>query len=290
MSALPYYIGCPVWICDAWVGSVYASKSRDRWLADYTRAFNSVEGNSTFYALPTADTVRRWVDESADGFRFLFKFPRSITHDRELLAAEQETDAFLSLLDILRQAGRLGPSMVQLGPSFDGHKLSQLEAFLARLPREFPYAVEVRHADYFDEGANEQTLDAMLAEYRVERVLFDSRPLFSSPPTDELEVKSQSRKPNVPVRQTVTNQSPIVRFVGRNDLATTTRWVDEWASILADWIARGLTPYFFAHAPNNAFAPPLATMLHKRLAEYVPTLPPLPTWPGSEVQKQRELF
>jgi uncharacterized protein YecE (DUF72 family) len=290
MPAPPYYLGCPVWVCDAWVGSVYAGKSRTRWLADYTQAFNSVEGNSTFYALPKGETVERWADEAADGFRFVLKFPRTVTHDKMLFAAEHETEAFLSLLAILRRTDKLGPSMIQLPPYFDAAKLVNLEAFLARLPREFPYAVEVRHDDFFDSGPAEHALDALLAEYRVDRVLFDSRPLFSAPPTDDFEVESQGRKPQVPVRFTTTSGSPVVRFIARNDVPSVETWINEWVSVVADWLARGLTPYFFTHAPNNAFAPAVAALFHTRLMERVPDLPPLPAWPGQVVQKQQSLF
>lgn len=290
MPALPYYLGCPVWVCDAWVGSVYSGKSRSQWLADYTRAFNSVEGNSTFYALPKGETIERWADESTDGFRFAFKFPRTVTHDNLLLAAEHETEAFLSLLAILRKADKLGPSMIQLPPYFDATKLTSLEAFLARLPREYPYAVEVRHNDFFTGGAAEQAFDALLAEYRVDRVLFDSRPLFSAPPTDDFEVESQSRKPNVPVRFTTTSGSPVVRFIARNDVPSVAVWIDEWAGVVADWLAQGLTPYFFAHAPNNAFAPAVATRFHTQLMKRMPDLPSLAPWPGQTLQKQQSLF
>lgn len=290
MPALPYHLGCPVWNCDAWVGTVYAGKSRSKWLADYTQAFGTVEGNSTFYALPTADIVKRWADESAEGFRFALKFPRTVTHDKLLVDANAETEAFLSLLSILKEADKLGPSMIQLPPYFDATKLDNLEAFLAALPREFPYAVEVRHDDYFAEGGAEQALDAMLHEYRADRVLFDSRPLFSAPATDDYEVESQGRKPKVPVRFTVTNTSPMVRFIARNDVESVIGWMDEWTAVVADWIAQGLTPYFFTHAPNNSLAPAVAALFHARLIERVPTIPPLPAWPGQKVQRQQSLF
>ncbi len=290
MHALPYYLGCPVWVCDDWVGSVYAGKSRDRWLGDYTRAFNAVEGNSTFYALPTADTIKRWADEADDGFRFVLKFPKTITHEKQLLSAEYEADAFLQLLAILRDADRLGPAMLQLPPFFSGRQLPHLESFLKRLPRDFPFACEVRHADFFADGDIERSFEQLLAAHHVDRVLFDSRPLFSAPATDEYEVVSQQRKPNVPVRFHPTGSSPVVRLVGRDDVSLVIPWLDEWANIVADWLTRGITPYIFTHAPNNAYAPTLAEMFHTRVVDRAPNLPPLSPWPGRSVQKQQSLF
>ncbi len=290
MHHLPYYLGCPVWVCDAWVGSVYAHKSRSKWLGDYSRAFNAVEGNSTFYALPKADLVRRWAGEAPDGFRFVLKFPKAVTHDRQLVGAEFETDEFLKLLAILHEADRLGPAMLQLPPFFGGTQLVQLEAFLKRLPREFSYACEVRHSDFFAEGAAEHTFDALLAEHGVDRVLFDSRPLFSAPPTNDFEVESHRRKPRVPARFVTTGTSPVVRLVGRDNVSLVEPWLDEWAGVVADWLARGITPYFFTHAPNNAYAPMLAVMFHAMLSERVPDLAPRPAWPGLMVAKQQTLF
>jgi uncharacterized protein YecE (DUF72 family) len=65
------YLGCPVWACPAWVGPFFTPDSKPRdFLKQYSSVFNTVEGNSTFYALPSRDTVRRWANETADGFRF----------------------------------------------------------------------------------------------------------------------------------------------------------------------------------------------------------------------------
>ena len=290
MHTLPYYLGCPVWVCEAWVGSVYASKTRSRWLGDYAQAFNTVEGNSTFYALPKVDTVKRWAAEAAEGFRFVLKFPKTVTHEKQLLNAERETGEFLNLLVILHEADRLGPAMLQLPPYFAGSQLVELESFLRRLPREFSYACEVRHADFFAEGPAERTLDAILAQHGVNRVLFDSRPLFSAAAADEFEVESQGRKPKVPVRLVTTGNAPVVRMVGRNQVSLVTPWLDEWVDTVAGWLERGLTPYFFTHAPNNANAPILAQMFHAKLRERVPSLAELPAWPGLAVARQRELF
>jgi len=114
-----YRLGCPVWNCDAWKGSVYpASAAKDRWLGHYTKTFGTVEGNSTFYGIPGLDTFHRWADRAADGFKFALKFPRSVSHEKELLGAEMETGLFLDGLQILNDAGNLGTSFLQLGPRF----------------------------------------------------------------------------------------------------------------------------------------------------------------------------
>jgi len=287
---LPYYLGAPVWACNEWVGSLFSSPNRRRWLADYSAVFNTVEGNSTFYGLPDEATFHRWADGTAEGFRFCLKFPSAITHERELVGAAGETEEFLLRLNILGAAGRLGPSLLQLPPYFAGDQLPSLEAYVDSLPSDLPLAVEVRHADFFDDGPHERSLDAMLAKRKIDRALFDTRALFSHPPTDAMEQKSQDRKPRSPFRTTVTGNRPMLRYVGRNDLASVDQWTEQWADVVAGWISGGLKPYVFCHAPDDAFAPAFASRFHAALAQRLPDLPPLPAWPGRVAPKQQSLF
>lgn len=293
---LPYFLGCPVWACSDWVGHLFTSTAKKHeYLHQYSMAFNTVEGNSTFYGLPTLDTVRRWCDEALPGFRFALKFPRAISHDRQLVNAESETRAFLSILELLAASDHLGPSFLQLGPAFNATQSQQLAAYLRELPEEFPFALEVRHEDFFDQGAHENGLDELLTRLQVDRVIFDSRALFSAPPTDVHEMESQRRKPKSPLRQTITGQRPLLRFVGRNDVVATRPWIEEWAPVVARWIGEGLTPYVFTHTPHDQHAPELALAFHMELTKHIPDLPPLPAWPGAAAdtvkrQQQRELF
>jgi uncharacterized protein YecE (DUF72 family) len=256
-------------------------------------AFNTVEGNSVFYGMPSLDTVRRWCDEALPGFRFALKFPRVISHERQLVNAQPETRAFLSILEILSTADRLGPSFLQLGPSFSGAQLPNLAAYLRELPEEFPFAVEVRHADFYDSGPGERALDDLLLRLQVDRTIFDSRALFSAAASDEHEVVAQQRKPNCPMRRTVTGQRPMLRLVGRNDVQASQPWIDEWAPQIAIWIKEGLTPYVFTHTPHDQYAPAMARAFHDALSRHLSDLPPLPHWLGHVAAarpRQRELF
>ena len=55
-----------------------------RWLQFYGQHFDTVELNTTFYRLPRIDAVRRWVDETPDGFVFAVKVSRYLTHLKRL--------------------------------------------------------------------------------------------------------------------------------------------------------------------------------------------------------------
>lgn len=288
-----YRIGCPVWATAAWVGSLYTSSRRERWLAEYSSVFATVEGNSTFYGLPSMETISRWARDTPDGFEFVLKFPRDVSHEGDLRQCQAALGPFLQILEQLADADRLGPAFLQLPPYFASDRLGELTWFLERLPEEFPYAVEVRNADFYSGGSIEDDFDALLEARGVDRVLLDSRPLYSKPASDATEHASQNRKPRLKFRDTVTGSRPILRLIGRNRLEETEPWLGPWARKLAGWIRLGLSPYIFTHTPNDAFAPMMARRFHELLRGHLPELPELPAWPGESVPKppvQKQLF
>ncbi|HEX8431134.1 MAG TPA: DUF72 domain-containing protein, partial [Longimicrobium sp.] len=87
MSA-PVRIGTQGWNYAAWVGPFYPDGTRaPDFLATYARAFDTVEVDSTFYAVPAAKTVKRWAERTPDGFIFALKMPQEVTHERRLVGA-----------------------------------------------------------------------------------------------------------------------------------------------------------------------------------------------------------
>ncbi|MEM7782549.1 MAG: DUF72 domain-containing protein [Planctomycetota bacterium] len=261
-----YRIGCPVWSCPHWKGSVYSHRApKDRWLRQYSQIFGAVEGNSTFYGIPRIETFERWAEQTVPGFRFCLKFPRIISHEKELMHVEHELGLFLQGVEVLARGERLGPTFLQLGPSFGPSKFDRLAFFLKSLPTEYDFAVEVRHLDWFREPA-ESKLNELLIQLAMERVIFDSRPLFSELPEDEIERASQSRKPKSPVNKIVTGNQPMLRLVGRNKVSKTAPWVEEWVPIIAQWIREGRHPIVFTHAPDDRYAPQFSFEFHNRLS------------------------
>ncbi len=291
MKDVTYFLGCPIWACSRWQGNLYTRHARrDEWLNQYATVFPTVEGNSTFYGLPSHDTVKKWMDSTIEPFHFVLKFPRTISHERRLQNSEAETEEFLQILQILKGGDRLGPAFLQLPGGFSPHHLDDLARYLESLPPEYPYAVEVRHLDFFDKGTNERALQQVLHDLQVDRVIFDSRPLFSADAEDDYERQSRERKPQLPVHRTATGRRPIIRLVGRNNVARVMPWIHEWAPVVAEWIIAGLTPYVFTHAPDDLYAPQLARMFHDELRRHTNRVPPLPDWPGeSEPQQARQL-
>jgi uncharacterized protein YecE (DUF72 family) len=128
-----------------WQGLLYPTGLRpNRRLAIYARVFNSVEVNSTFYAIPLPQTVRGWYDDTPPGFKFALKAPRSITHERRLRESGRELAEFLAVAEIL--GDKLGPILIQLPPGFGPGALPALSEFLRLLPVDsMRFCVEVRH-------------------------------------------------------------------------------------------------------------------------------------------------
>jgi uncharacterized protein YecE (DUF72 family) len=285
--ALPIYIGCPVWNCDTWSDIVFpAGTKRTQWLNWYTQMFNCVEGNSSFYATPTVDHARRWAAEAAAGFRFCLKFPREISHDRSLVHADSPTARFLQAIEELANGDRLGPTFLQLGPHFAADRFDVLKSYMTQLPREFPWAVELRHKSWYDAASNESRLDEFLTEFSIDKVIFDSRPLNQAPPDDDFEKQSQARKPKTPLRKMATGKHPLLRLIGRDRVELVDNFIAEWVPTITDWVAAGKIPYIFTHTPDDTFAPQMARRMWEQLRSELPgNQKPLPTPP----RKPRQL-
>jgi len=162
-------IGTQGWNYDAWVGPFYPDGTRPAdFLGVYARAFDTVEVDSTFYAIPPVKTVRGWGARVPADFRFALKLPQEITHERRLRGAAHLVATFYDRARELE--GRLGPILVQLGPDFAPAELPALVEFLPLVPRDVPTAIEFRQRGWITDGVL-----ALLAEHGVALALTDAR-------------------------------------------------------------------------------------------------------------------
>jgi uncharacterized protein YecE (DUF72 family) len=288
MSIIKYHIGTTQWGLKEWVGHLFTDNAKpDQFLRQYASVFNSVEGNTTFYRVPDPETIKRWGDAVPDGFKFCFKFPQGITHYKRLKDVYDETISFIELFDPIRE--HLGPFHIQLSSQFSYNEFSKLDDLLNYLPREYAYALEVRHPDFYDKGKKESHLLHLLKNLNIDRVVFDTRRLHTLKSKDSSVIKAQQKKPQVPVRFDPTGSRPFVRFVGANDILNNEPYLKEWAIIIADWIKDGLHPYIFIHAPDTFHTPKLARYFHNELSRLV-QLNPMPKWPADRQNEQLGLF
>ncbi|MEO8490410.1 DUF72 domain-containing protein [Pseudomonas sp.] len=271
---LPYFIGCPSWSENAWREYLYPADARSSdYLALYSHVFNAVEGNTTFYARPSAATVQRWAEVMPDHFRFTAKFPGDISHGGDLREQLPAAESFIGLMSPLGE--RVSPLWLQLSAKFSPQRLGELAGFIDCLER--PLAVEVRHPEFFAKGDAERTLNRLLRDRGVERICLDSRPLFSCISTSAAVLHAQSKKPKVPPRPAALTLFPQVRFIGHPELEANDPFLIPWVEKVAGWIEEGRTPYVFLHTSDNRLAAQLALRFHDKLMARLPGLPPLPT-------------
>lgn len=253
----PVYMGLPMWQHAYWPANWFMDpQARQQGLHFYAKQLNSVEGNTTFYALPGSDSVARWQAATPDDFSFTFKFHQSISHERGLVNTVDLVHQQLALLAPLEK--KLGVMMLQLPASFDARKLPLLEAFLASLPKPLHYAVEVRNPAFFAKGEVEIALNQLLIEHSANRVIMDTRGLFTGPSDGPVMDEVRTKKPRVPVNVIATGERPVVRFVGGNDDTVNQNCLQPWVKKCHAWRTQGLSPYLFFHRPDNKDAPWLA--------------------------------
>ena len=148
----------------------------DSLLQRYAGALSLVEINSSFYRSHRRATYERWAAATPAHFRFAVKAPRTITHERRLVAVEEPLEQFLEEASGL--GDKLGPVLVQLPPSlaFDSDVAANFFS-LWRLRFTGETALEPRHASWFRRGA-----EALLKQHRIVRVAADPSPV---PPAAE---------------------------------------------------------------------------------------------------------
>lgn len=151
-------IGAMGWSYQDWVGPFFPPGTRPAdYLKEYARAFDCVELDTTFYAVPRPAVVRAWAANTPPDFRFAAKLPKEITHERSLRDSALLLHRFLDAMSPLGE--KLGPLLIQLPPDFratDEGRVA-LKEFLGLLPAEYRFAAEFRHRSWL----TEDTLDLL---------------------------------------------------------------------------------------------------------------------------------
>src|SRR3984885_10985255 len=143
------YIGTSGWAYPSWKPDFYPAKlTQAKFLPHYASQLNTVEVNFTFRQLLKETTAQKWISQTPESFRFGVKAHQVITHIKRLKKTEDFVPRFLSTIEPLAQAGRLGPLLFQLPPNMKVDA-AVLEEFLTVLPRGVPSAFEFRHASWF---------------------------------------------------------------------------------------------------------------------------------------------
>src|SRR5580700_3110188 len=87
-------IGCSGFHYKEWKNTFYAGIPSGKWFSFYSKHFNTLESNVTFYRLPSLNTLLKWHDDSPEHFSFSVKAPQLIIHYKKFIDIENELAAF----------------------------------------------------------------------------------------------------------------------------------------------------------------------------------------------------
>ncbi|MGI8467893.1 MAG: DUF72 domain-containing protein, partial [Pyrinomonadaceae bacterium] len=150
------YVGCQGWNYADWTTKAdgesifYPRGTRaNEMLKIYSKAFETIEVDSTFYAIPAVSTVENWYRKTPARFMFSLKMPQEITHEYVLREPSFVIlEEFCERVLLLKE--KLGVVLVQLAPTFDASKenAQALREFLAYLSKEIRFAIEFRNREW----------------------------------------------------------------------------------------------------------------------------------------------
>lgn len=159
-----WYVGTSGYSYKEWKGTFYPEKLKnDDMLKYYGTKLTSVEINSSFYRMPRRTTLEKWAEEVPDGFRFVLKASKRITHEKRLANAQDSVDYLFGLTEELKD--KRGPILFQLHPRLT-RDLDLLERFLEGLPKEWKPAFELQHKSWNEDPE----VDRLLAAHGAARV------------------------------------------------------------------------------------------------------------------------
>lgn len=226
------YFGCSQWGYANWAGSIYPKKARaGDYLYHYAQKFNAVELNPTYHQDVDVLTLKRWKESVPDNFKFCPKFPKVISHDKQLYGVKELTQQFIGNVSGLKD--NLGISFLQLHKDFTPNELPVLNDFLKSLPKDFKISIELRPFWLRYDDIVNRALET-LKENGAGVVIVDS-----------LESRQYINKLKL------TNHSAFIRFISYGHETDYPR-IDDWVKLISVWQSKGLPEiYFFLHFPDE---------------------------------------
>ena len=212
-------IGCSGWSYPHWRKRFYPEKLPAReHFAFYTQHFNSVELNNSFYRQPPNERFVAWAEQAPPGFLFAVKGSRYITHIKRLVVESKSIDL---VVDAARGLGdKLGPILFQLQANFR-LDLERLEHFVAMLPTDIRFTLELRHESWLVPAVFE-----VLRAHRIALCIPDH--------------------PKMPKSLEITSDFTYIRMhLPRSGLGYGERALQPWAQRIRNWSAQILDVFVY---------------------------------------------
>ena len=237
------YVGCAKWNKKDLKG-FYPRGTKDE-LEYYSRQFNSIELNATFYHMPSPEQVKKWKDKTPEGFKFFPKISQDISHYRRLSNVQNLVEDYCYAISNFEE--KLGSVFLQLHDNFKPKDLEKVREFIAAFPSEIPLSVEVRNQDWFAKESVAEEFFHMLEENKANNILVDSA----------------GRRDIMHMR--MTTPTAFIRYVGANHESDYSR-LDAWIKRIQQWKEEGLDNLcFFVHQNVEVESPLLASYFIEKL-------------------------
>jgi len=232
-------VGTSGWSYDHWEGPFYPEGlAADRRLAYYARYLRTVEINSSFYRLPSSDSLSHWRDSVPVDFVFAVKASRYITHMKKLSDPRRTIKRLIGRVGALRD--KLGPILFQLPPRWHIN-LERLSTFLKVLPQDYRYAIEFRDPSWFAPSVYD-----LLSEHAVAFCIYDLNGVLSPMEVTADFIYMRLHGPNGPYQGQYEDQALLV-----------------WADVIKRWRREGREVYCYFDNDEAAYAMQDAMRLQK---------------------------
>ncbi len=227
-----WYLGCPIWSHKGLLKRLTKQKSDRHELEVYSRSFNSIELNSSYYNIPTQEQIKKWKSFTPDYFKFFPKAPKDLCFRPYDKLPHHLLDLYFDSLNNFGE--KLEESFLQFSPYISPHEKKYVFDLLESLPENFKFSIELRHADWFTNKAQLLRLCEYLNKKNIGLVLTDT----------------PGRRDVLPMIFT-TNRA-FIRFKGHNNCPLDYERLNEWIGILKN--SKYLSKvYFFHHHSDEQY-------------------------------------
>lgn len=172
-------------------------------LFDYSGHFPIVEVDTSFYAIPRKEHIKKWCNDTPDNFSFVLKAYQGMTgHLREDLPYETHNDMFNSFIECASTfQNKLAMVLVQFPPWFDcTAKNVQYIRYIKQRLLPFQVAIEFRNQTWYANNTKEKTIE-FLEENELIHTICD---------------EPQAGVGSVPFVPVATAKKALIRMHGRN--------------------------------------------------------------------------
>lgn len=257
-AATTVFVGCAKWGRKDWIGKIYPKGTKEGdFLSHYSKHFNCIELNATFYRIPTVSQTSGWKNKVDKNFKFCPKFTDQISHIKRLKDVQKQTDLFLEGISGFGE--NLGPVFLMPHPGMGPKTLEVHETFIQSIPKDIKLFVELRNPQWYSDEKAFKDVFAMLERNNVGSIITDA----------------SGRRDCVHMR--LSTSEAFIRFVGNGLHPTDYTRVDDWVQRIKTWIEKGIkTVYFFMHQHEEIHSPELGKYVIQQLNKHCGTSIPEP--------------